>query len=165
MKYEQPKPEHVIDRRDLRPTWCRGIGKPVAPEALPKLLKTFDKQRWERCVRAMEIHIAHGDEEQAVATLHHYFKEERPKTATLDSHLIAVLPDRIASTLEWAGVKTLREAMKLDDEQLLAIPQFGESALDVLRKTIVEVANGHMLELRADDLDDPAKVAQSAEHF
>lgn len=148
MKYEQPSPEHVVDRR--------ATAKPDAmyrKEYFRNLLAQFNDERWARCCRAMQIHVMQRDEDAAVATLKAYISEEQPRKATNATPLTSLLPDRVCSSLAAVGIYTVGDARRWKPSQLLELEQMGEVAVKSIREMLAAVARGQAYEVREEDLD------------
>lgn len=155
MKYEQPKPEHVVDRRS--PSNERTFKK----EYFRLLLEKFHQDRWNRCCRAMQIHVMRRDRQAAIATLEAYMREGEPRKASHSSLLIHILPDRIANLLADCGVHTVADARDWLKRNPESVSMVGGATVAIVKEMVQAVRLGVALELRADDLDDPAIVAAS----
>ena len=116
-----------------------------------ELLAQWDSARWSVACREMQIRIGRGCYEAAHRVLSHYCRDTQPDFATLDTHVAAVLPVRIANSLEEAGFTTLRSVDNELDAALLRIANFGEVSISLCRKTIASVRAGTVLEICPDD--------------
>lgn len=116
-----------------------------------ELLAQWDAARWSVACREMQIRIGRGCFEAAHRALSHFCRDTQPDFATLESHVAAVFPVRIANMLEEAGFATLRSVDNELDATLMAIPNFGDVCIGICRKTIAAVRAGTVPEICPDD--------------
>lgn len=118
---------------------------------LTELLESFNYARWTIACREMEVRIARGHFQAAIRRLEAFMVETEPGYATLDSHVMVVLPLRLAFALEEQGFSTLRAVHRATDSQLRVIPNVGIGAVEHARKVINDVIAGRVVEVPADE--------------
>jgi hypothetical protein len=126
---------------------------PVARESFRELLLDWDRTAFGIACRKIEILLLHGENEKAIGVLRGVICRQSRALPTILSPLGDVLPLRIANLLEDGGYQTLWALQRATDAELLAVPNIGLCAVDLIRKTVACVVAGRPLPA-ADDLSD-----------
>lgn len=119
---------------------------------LQQLLDGFDHQRWSIACREMQIRLVRGDAITAHEVLDRFARFTGYTVATLQSATAAVLPMRVATSLEHAGYANLQSIDRASDHEILRnTNNIGPSYLAEIRQCIDRVKRGEVLEQFEED--------------
>jgi hypothetical protein len=116
-----------------------GINLSPSHVSIDDLLKDWDRVAFGIACRKMEVLILKGQNTLAREVFESIMRRESRERPTIDSPVGFVLPVRLANPLENAGYKTLSAVRAAKDEDLLNLPNFGLSSVDLVRETIAAV--------------------------
>jgi len=109
-------------------------------------LRDFDHARFGVLARSLQILLAHGAMDYAIAAVRQFAVQTRRRVATPASQLVDVVPVRLANSLETIGCTTLSAFLKLRDVEVLSTPDVDVGALAIREQLRRELAAGRLLE-------------------
>jgi hypothetical protein len=116
-----------------------GINLSPSHVSIDDLLKDWDRVAFGIACRKMEVLILKGQNTLAREVFESIMRRESRERPTIDSPVGFVLPVRLANPLDNAGYRTLSAVRAAKDEDLLNLPNFGLSSVDLVRETIAAV--------------------------
>lgn len=109
-------------------------------------LRDFDHQRFGVLARALQVLLAHGALDYAIAAVRQFAAQTRRVPATRATQLIDVVGVRIANALEDIGCTTVGAFVRMCDGQILAVPNLGDGVVAIRDRLILELQRGELVE-------------------
>lgn len=109
-------------------------------------LKGFDHDRFGVLARSLQVLLAHGAMDYAIAAVRQFAVQTRLVPATMESQLVDVVGVRLANALEGVGCTTVAAFLHMADWAITRIPNVGEGAVATRDRLRAELGTGRVLE-------------------